>query len=209
MKRIALLCSITLSIAPFVLSQQLSSERSTASCALTRGGSVATNSIGRFTSGCYVEASAISDTAGRGNKQFGVAPVITSFTPTSGPVGKKVSIRGTGFIGTTKVTFGGVEATRFIVNTDKLVNAAVPSGAKSGKIAITTPGGTAFSPETFTVISGGCTPAGQQCDPLLPPCCPGLHCQLIGDRAFCEGFSKNSPTTNSSLDPLNEHALVY
>jgi len=168
MKRIALLCMITLSISPFVLSQQLGSEHSTASCSPPSGGRAATNSIEKFTSACYVEASAISDAAGRGNNQIlSVPPMITSFTPTSGPVGTKVSIKGTGFIGTTKVTFGGFEA-RFVVNTDKLVNAAVPSAAKTGKIVITTPGGTASSARTFTVTTNRCTPVGYQCGSISP-----------------------------------------
>ena len=52
---------------------------------------------------------------------------------------------------TTKVTFGGVKATSFTVNSDKQVTATVPTGAKTGHIAITTAGGTAVSKGIFTV----------------------------------------------------------
>jgi hypothetical protein len=52
---------------------------------------------------------------------------------------------------TTKVTFGGVTATSFTVNSDTNVTAIVPTGAKTGKIVVTTPGGTATSPTRFTV----------------------------------------------------------
>ncbi len=52
-----------------------------------------------------------------------------------------------------KVTFGGVKATTFGVNTDNQVTANVPTGAKTGHIAITTPGGNAVSSGIFTVTS--------------------------------------------------------
>jgi uncharacterized protein (TIGR03437 family) len=52
---------------------------------------------------------------------------------------------------TTKVTFGGMKATSFTVNSDTQVTAEVPTGAKTGKIAVTTLGGSATSKTTFTV----------------------------------------------------------
>ena len=82
---------------------------------------------------------------------FAVEPKITSFTPTSGPVGTEVKITGTTFTGTTKVAFGGVDATSFEVVNDSQVDAIVPSGAKTGAIQITTPGGTGTSTTSFTV----------------------------------------------------------
>jgi uncharacterized repeat protein (TIGR03803 family) len=85
------------------------------------------------------------------NKQFRVTPKITGFSPPSGKVGTPVMITGVSLTQTTKVTFGGVKATTFTVNSDKLVTANVPTGAKTGKIAITTPGGTAVSSAVFTV----------------------------------------------------------
>jgi uncharacterized repeat protein (TIGR03803 family) len=82
---------------------------------------------------------------------FRVSPSIKSFTPSSGPVGTPVIITGVSLTQTTKVTFGGVKATTFAVNSDTQVTADVPTGAKTGKIAITTPGGTATSSAVFTV----------------------------------------------------------
>jgi len=75
------------------------------------------------------------------SQAFKVLPAITSFTPTSGPVGRKVTIIGSGFIGATKVTFGGVKAISFTVNSGTQITATVPTGAKTGNIAVTTPGG--------------------------------------------------------------------
>ena len=84
------------------------------------------------------------------NRKFLVLPTITSFAPISGSVGTKVVITGTGFTGTTKVTFGA-KATSFIVNSNTQVTANVPTGAVTGKISITTAGGTATSATVFTV----------------------------------------------------------
>jgi uncharacterized repeat protein (TIGR03803 family) len=80
-----------------------------------------------------------------------VMPQIKSFTPTSGPVGTPVTIRGVSLTQTTKVTLGGIKATKFTVNSDTEVTVDVPRGAKTGKIGITTQGGTATSKEVFTV----------------------------------------------------------
>jgi len=82
---------------------------------------------------------------------FKVLPTITSFAPTSGPVGTPVVITGSGLMQTTKVTFGGVAATTFTVNSDTQVTADVPTGAKAGKIGITTKGGKVVSKTQFTV----------------------------------------------------------
>jgi uncharacterized repeat protein (TIGR03803 family) len=82
---------------------------------------------------------------------FYVAPQITSFTPTSGPAGTEVTITGVSLKQATAVTFGGVKAASFTVDSDTKVVAMVSSTAKTGKIAITTPGGVATSTGTFTV----------------------------------------------------------
>lgn len=97
-------------------------------------------------------------------RQFKVTPTISSISPTSGPIGTVVTISGTGLTQTTKVTFGGVKATTFIVNSDSKVSATVPSGAKTGKITVTTSGGSATSSSTFNVtptISSFSPPSGK------------------------------------------------
>ena len=82
---------------------------------------------------------------------FAVVPVVKTFSPTSGPVGTAVTITGTSFTGATNVTFGGVAATSYSVINDQQVDALVPAGAVTGKITITTPGGTGISSTSFTV----------------------------------------------------------
>ena len=81
---------------------------------------------------------------------FKITPAVTSFTPTSGPVGTSVTITGQAFTGATAVKFGTVAAT-FTVNSATKITATVPTGAVTAKISVTTPGGTATSTTSFTV----------------------------------------------------------
>jgi len=84
------------------------------------------------------------------SRKFFVTPAITTFGPTSGPVGTQVVITGKGLIQATKVTLGSKSAS-FVVNSDTQVTATVPAGAVTNKFSITTPGGKASSKTSFTV----------------------------------------------------------
>ena len=81
------------------------------------------------------------------------APTVTGFSPTSGPVGTSVTINGTNFTGATSVKFNGVSQPAFTVVSATQITAAVPAGATTGKISVTTPGGTAQSATNFTVVA--------------------------------------------------------
>ena len=78
-------------------------------------------------------------------------PTITSFTPTSGPVGTTITVTGTDFTGATGATLNGLAVANFMVMGATSVMFDVPTGATSGTITVTTPGGTATSTGTFTV----------------------------------------------------------
>jgi uncharacterized repeat protein (TIGR03803 family) len=85
------------------------------------------------------------------NISFRVTPQFLSFTPPGGTAESIVTITGVSLKQATQVTFGVVKAASFTVNSDASVNATVPTGAVTGKIVITTPGGTATSATAFTV----------------------------------------------------------
>ena len=78
-------------------------------------------------------------------------PTITSFSPTSGPVGTSVLINGTNLTGTTTVKFNGTSTTFSVNGTGTQITSPVPSGATTGRIVVTTTGGTATSATDFTV----------------------------------------------------------
>ncbi|MBF9236173.1 VCBS repeat-containing protein [Hymenobacter sp. BT683] len=82
-------------------------------------------------------------------------PVISGFTPATGPEGTTVRITGTGFsigfITTTAVRFNGTNAPGFVVNSATRITVNVPAGATTGTISVTTPTGTATSATAFTV----------------------------------------------------------
>jgi hypothetical protein len=65
------------------------------------------------------------------------APVITSFTPTSGTTGTAVTINGANFTGVTAVSFGGVPATNIVVQSSTTIIATVGTGA-TGNVQVTT-----------------------------------------------------------------------
>ena len=89
----------------------------------------------------------------KSNAPFHVTPSINSFTPASGPVGTQVQIDGQSLAQTVGLAFDGVAATEFTVNSNKEVIATIPTGAATGKITITTLGGIAKSPTSFTVTN--------------------------------------------------------
>lgn len=79
------------------------------------------------------------------------APSNISLAPASGPIGSTVTISGFNFLQTSKVSFGGKNATFAIVN-DRTITATVPSGATTGVVNVNNKWGSANGP-TFTIIT--------------------------------------------------------
>jgi hypothetical protein len=77
-------------------------------------------------------------------------PVITKFSPLTGGSGILIWIDGLNFTGATAVTIGGVPVTRFTILNGNRIEAVVGNGA-TGKVAVTSIGGTAEL-GTFTFI---------------------------------------------------------
>ena len=88
------------------------------------------------------------------------APVITSFSPASGPVGTLVTITGTNLGTPTAFTIGGTAAI-VISNTGTSLVGMVMPGAATGTISLTTAGGSVTSTGTFT-LSAAPAPNAQQ-----------------------------------------------
>lgn len=88
------------------------------------------------------------------------APVVTSVSPASGPIGTTITITGTGFTGATSVTVGGVSAS-FTVVLSTQITATVPAGTPAGvvDVRVTGPGGTSANTaaDNFTNTSAGQT----------------------------------------------------
>jgi large repetitive protein len=70
--------------------------------------------------------------------------------PASGKKASNASLLGSGFKGTTSVTFNGVAAT-FTVVSDTQITTAVPAGATIGTIEVTTPEGVLSSNVPFMI----------------------------------------------------------
>ncbi len=131
---------------------------------------------------------------------FIVAPAITSFSPTLGPVATRVEIHGRNFEGATAVRFNGVDA--IFTRDPGYIVATVPAGATSGSITVVTPAGTAQSATSFTVtlasqpIVNGFTPAVGR---------PGLVVTVNGSQftgATLVGFGGTSATFTVSSDAV-------
>ena len=79
-----------------------------------------------------------------------VTPQIRGFTPTLGAPGTVVTISGLNLSQASKVTFAGIAAT-ISSDTATTIVTAVPTGARSGHISITTPAGTTTTRHIFMV----------------------------------------------------------
>ncbi len=123
----------------------------TASTATTLTVTVPTGAItGRIsvTTNCVTVTSATDFTVG-----VVALPAITSFTPTSGPIGTTVIITGTNFSTTpasNTVAFNGTAAV-VTASTITSITTTVPPGATTGKITVTVAGNTATSATDFNV----------------------------------------------------------
>jgi len=83
---------------------------------------------------------------------FAVTPRLDSFTPTLGPAGTSVSLRGHTFTGATAVRFNGVNAS-FAVNSATNITVTVPGGASTGPITVVTASGSGVSATNFTITT--------------------------------------------------------
>ncbi|WP_406142632.1 IPT/TIG domain-containing protein [Streptomyces anulatus] len=107
-------------------------------------------------------------------------PVITGVAPSNGPTsgGTSVTLTGTGFTGATTVTFAGVPATSFMVNSATQITAVTPAGsAGAAVVTVTTPGGTS-APNAFFFYAA--PPVLNAAAPAQGPTAGGVVLTLTG-----------------------------
>jgi uncharacterized repeat protein (TIGR03803 family) len=97
---------------------------------------------------------------------MGLGPFITFVRP-MGRVGSTAQILGQGLTGTTTVAFNGIATTSFTVVSDTYMTAAVPSGATTGAVVVTTASGTLTSNKNFQIVGGATTPTRSKSGPLV------------------------------------------
>ncbi|MBI3784617.1 MAG: hypothetical protein HY270_14580 [Deltaproteobacteria bacterium] len=90
--------------------------------------------------------------AGKCLQNCSCPPILSLFSPMSGPTGTTVTISGAGFSAVTGVSFNGV-ATTFRVVAPNQITTTVPSGATSGPITINAPAGNLVSSSSFSVLT--------------------------------------------------------
>ncbi len=134
----------------------------------------------------------------------GTGPNIDSISPTSGPVGTEVTIRGSGFTGATSVKFAGTRA-RFTVDSDSKITATVPQGATTGKISVTTPLGTDTSSQNFTVTTTGAAPTVTS---FVPVCGPVGTSVVITGKNFTGATSVKFKTTAATNFKVNSSTQI-
>ena len=164
-----------------------------------------------FVSGANPQSIAIGDLDGDGKPDLVIANTptnsfsvlrniftnISSFSPSSGPVGTLVTITGINLSNPTALTIGGVSAIA-ISNTGTSLVAMVMPGATTGTVVVTTAGGTATSASNFTVTATN-YPSAQQGSKLVgtgasDPASQGLSVAVSsdGNTAIVGGYNDNS-----------------
>jgi gliding motility-associated-like protein len=134
-----------------------------------------------------------------------VSPVITSISPSTGPVNTLVTINGSGFqngTGTSSVKFNGVDAS-FTVVSDNLINAFVPAGASTGAISVTTNSCPGNGP-SFTVTNPNCTVPLPTTDLYISE----LYDQESGSGGMIEIYNPTAATINLSGYTLQRYGNI-
>ena len=107
---------------------------------------------------------------------------VVQLSPSRGAVGSKVIVYGTGFSaapGSNSVSFAGTAAT-VTAATKTQLHVTVPSGASTGTVSVTAPGGSASSAAPFTVVSAAQLPSISGFSPAIAD--PGTAITVTGSN---------------------------
>jgi uncharacterized repeat protein (TIGR03803 family) len=80
------------------------------------------------------------------------SPTLTSLSPTTARPRESVALTGHYLAGTTAVSFNGVAAKKFTIDSSTRITVEVPTGANTGSMEVTNPLGTATTSGTFTPL---------------------------------------------------------
>lgn len=86
-----------------------------------------------------------------------VSPLIGGITPTEGSSLTTVVITGSGFTGTSAVTFNGVSATSFTIDSDVQITAIAPVGVSTGAVEVSNIAGSHSGASVFISLGGNVT----------------------------------------------------
>lgn len=126
--------------------------------------------------------------------QFKVLLTVSSLSVTSGDLGQRVVITGSGFSGVKTVSFNGAHAA-FTIDSPTQISTSVPAGASTGPITVSTTDASAVSP-TFTFtgqVQATPTPSATS----VPGGTPGTHpaVSISADALYHKVKGKPAATT--------------
>jgi len=111
------------------------------------------------------------------------APAVTNINPSGGPAagGTLVTITGTGFKGTTAVTFGAAAGLRMTVVSDTQITVLSPAGSSgSVDIVVSAPGGTSSASPADAFTYNPPAPSVTAIDPKQGPLAGGTAVTVVG-----------------------------
>ncbi len=140
-----------------------------------------------------------------------VLPVVTSVSPTGGPVGggNTVTVNGTGFTGTTLVTFGGTAGTSVsVVNDTQLTVTAPPHLAGTVDLLVTTGSGTSSNTAADNYLYGAALPVITAVAPGSGPLSGGNTVTITGTGFTGATSVTFGGTAGSSLSVASDTSLT-
>ena len=141
------------------------------------------------------------------------APTLTALSPTSGPPagGTVVTLTGGSFTGATTVSFGGIPASTFTVNSASSITATAPPGTATSVVGVTVtgPGGTStvtasdsytYGPLVTAVTPNGGSHLGGTSVTIKGTGFTGATTVHFGTTAVSSGFAVNASGTQITLN---------
>jgi hypothetical protein len=152
--------------------------------------------------------------------QLVLRPGVSSLSPSVGRGGSQVTITGHDFTGATAVSFGGVPASSFTVNSDTSITAVAPAAAPGTvDVAVTTPVGQSptSTADQFTYAP---VPAVSSVGPRAGPRAGGTTVTIAGHGftgatavSFggrpAQGFAVDSDTLITAVSPAAQAGTVH